>query len=269
MKPMSVVVKIRPLIHDDIVVGRTDRLKPNVCVFCALDGKSLTVEKYMSTTREFKFDRVHDPTSTVQDIFDNGPKDMVGKVICGGHNVSFIVYGQPMSGKSTLLFGDSTTEGLVHLSMATLFEGLLTQQSTSSVTLSFFQIVSKSSNRGPHNHHHALLSTYNDQIFDLLASESKALRQPLNIRDHPEHGVWVENVTCHRVHNVVDVDLLINAGSRNRITAPFKHEHCHNTYTHRTHRSHAVLRVVLHDTQHDSGSDKLGATESSDGNKSL
>jgi kinesin family protein 3/17 len=89
------------------------------------------------------------------------------------------------------------------------------------------------------------LEIYNEIVRDLLVPGSVALR----VREHPQRGVFVENLTVLRVTSFEQVLTLIATGERNRIYGATE-ANMHSS------RSHVIvtLTVVRRSRQHNSSS---------------
>ncbi|XP_042199673.1 kinesin-like protein KIF17 isoform X2 [Callorhinchus milii] len=59
----------------------------------------------------------------------------------------------------------------------------------------------------------SFLEIYNEEIHDLLGQDTK---QKLELKEHPERGVYVKDLSMHTVHSVAECERIMNIGWSNR-----------------------------------------------------
>jgi hypothetical protein len=83
---------------------------------------------------------------------------------------------------------------------------------------------------------------YNEQVFDLLAAEAASnknkLQSKLRVREDPEKGVYVQELTSADVRHYAEVEALLAQGSGNRKMAA----HGLNDFSS---RSHTIFTMLL------------------------
>lgn len=125
-----------------------------------------------------------------------------------GYNCSVFAYGQTGSGKTYTIQGTDENPGLVIRSMFYLHE------SYDSIRFSFIEI-------------------YNENMFDLLAPENA-----IGIREDPQEGVTVDNLTIIQSTSSEESIKAYNRGISNRKTAS-------TNMNMRSSRSHSIFTVLL------------------------
>lgn len=177
-----------------------------------------------------------------------------------GYNASLLAYGQTGAGKSYSMMGtgavlDDRLEpkhyGLIPRIAFALFQSIAQAQtgteamgggggSRFGVEVSYMEI-------------------YNEIVFDLFATgaggqgggggghavhgsmgRAKGLKAParLRVREHPTHGVYVQDLTIVAVNNYVEVGQLMSLGGRARTVA-------HTNMNETSSRSHAIFTITF------------------------
>uniref|UniRef100_A0A3Q4GTM0 Kinesin-like protein n=1 Tax=Neolamprologus brichardi TaxID=32507 RepID=A0A3Q4GTM0_NEOBR len=94
------------------------------------------------------------------------------------------------------------------------------------------------------------LEIYNEEIRDLLGSDAK---QRLELKEHPERGVYVRDLSMHTVHSVGECERIIEKGWRNRAVG-------YTLMNKDSSRSHSIFTIHLEICSTDSsGQDHLRA----------
>ncbi|XP_077477543.1 uncharacterized protein stard9 isoform X1 [Stigmatopora argus] len=83
---------------------------------------------------------------------------------------------------------------------------------------------------------YSFLEIYNERVRDLLASSEQKKRTSLRVREHPEKGPYVQDLSQHVVSDYQQAVDLLEAGIANRITAA---THNHDASS----RSHAIFTI--------------------------
>ncbi|XP_037078104.1 osmotic avoidance abnormal protein 3-like isoform X2 [Pollicipes pollicipes] len=149
--------------------------------------------------KEFTFDGVYYLDSITENIY----KDMAYPLVEGsleGYNGTIFAYGQTGCGKSFTMQGipDPPTQvGLIPRAFEHIFDVTATAEDTKYLV------------------HGSYLEIYNEEIRDLLGADSK---KKLDLKEHPEKGVYVQDLTKHPVANTRECEKLMEKGWKNRST---------------------------------------------------
>ncbi|XP_055087232.1 stAR-related lipid transfer protein 9-like [Periophthalmus magnuspinnatus] len=136
-----------------------------------------------------------------------------------GYNVCLFAYGQTGSGKTYTMMGTPDSIGLTPRICQGLFrsEDVSSDGQNSRVEISFLEI-------------------YNERVRDLLRGGEQKKRASLRVREHPEKGPYVQDLSQHVVSSCKQAMELLEEGISNRITAA---THNHNASS----RSHAIFTI--------------------------
>ncbi|XP_015825150.3 uncharacterized protein stard9 isoform X2 [Nothobranchius furzeri] len=137
-----------------------------------------------------------------------------------GYNVCLFAYGQTGSGKTYTMMGTPDSIGLTPRICQGLFRAedtFSTGQNSSRVEISFLEI-------------------YNERVRDLLKKGGQKNRVSLRIREHPEKGPYVQELSQHVVSDSKQAMELLEEGIANRMTAA---THNHGASS----RSHAIFTI--------------------------
>ncbi|WAR26951.1 KN14E-like protein [Mya arenaria] len=158
-------------IQRKLLYNQLQELRGNIRVFCRVrkDDRAESCLKFPSDTdivainpqqgkKMFTFDRVFDPNSTQEQVFDD-TKSIITSC-ADGYNVCLLAYGQTGSGKTFTMMGPENNPG-INISMRAMKE-LFKVCDEKKETMSFNLVVS-------------LVEIYNETIQDLLTSEAKTL----------------------------------------------------------------------------------------------
>ncbi|XP_077945787.1 uncharacterized protein stard9 isoform X2 [Gasterosteus aculeatus] len=230
MANVQVAVRVRPLsareraeegrlavqVEDKLV--RVRNVKPDG----RADGAADSREKLL----EFCFDYCYwsvDPAdphyASQEEVF----QDLGVSVLSGaseGYNVCLFAYGQTGSGKTYTMMGTPDSTGLTPRICQGLFrpeDTVPDEQSSSRVEISFLEI-------------------YNERVRDLLRGGEPKKRAGLRVREHPEKGPYVQDLSQHVVSDCKQAMDLLEQGIANRITAA---THNHDASS----RSHAIFTI--------------------------
>lgn len=82
----------------------------------------------------------------------------------------------------------------------------------------------------------SFMEIYNEEIRDLLVNSSK--QRPLELKEHPENGVYVKDLSSFIVKNVKELERLMDFGNKNRsVAATLMNE--------TSSRSHSIFTVTI------------------------
>uniref|UniRef100_A0AAZ1Y0Y6 Kinesin-like protein n=1 Tax=Oreochromis aureus TaxID=47969 RepID=A0AAZ1Y0Y6_OREAU len=144
-------------------------------------------------------------------------------------------YGQTGSGKSFTMQGVSepaTQKGVIPRAFEHIFENIQCAENTKFLVRASY------------------LEIYNEEIRDLLGSDTK---QRLELKEHPERGVYVRDLSMHTVHSVGECERIIEKGWRNRAVG-------YTLMNKDSSRSHSIFTIHLESCSTDSsGQDHLWA----------
>ena len=178
------------------------RLKPtkdNPQSSFSFDTKTITNTK---TNEVFTFDSVISPEQTNKDIFENLIKQNLTSLL-KGINISIFAYGQTSTGKTFTMKGESkSNEGLIPLCIKEIFNSLNSPESN--ITKSLVKV--------------SYSEIYNETVNDLIDTNKKNLE----IRESPNKGIFVNNLSEIVVTNVEKAMQILNKGENNRIIAETK-----------------------------------------------
>ncbi|XP_063765106.1 stAR-related lipid transfer protein 9 isoform X2 [Eleginops maclovinus] len=230
MANVKVAIRVRPLNARESADGgrlavqvedKLVRIK-NVKLDGRTDGALDSREKLL----EFCFDYCYwsvDPAephyASQEEVF----QDLGVSVLSGaseGYNVCLFAYGQTGSGKTYTMMGTPDSIGLTPRICQGLFRSGDTfpdEQNSSRVEISFLEI-------------------YNERVRDLLRGGEQKKRASLRVREHPEKGPYVQDLSQHVVSDCKQAMDLLEEGISNRMTAA---THNHDASS----RSHAIFTI--------------------------
>ncbi|EFJ29284.1 hypothetical protein SELMODRAFT_783, partial [Selaginella moellendorffii] len=198
---VQVVVRCRPMSHQEAMDGR------QCCIVVDQQEKTIEVSgdgrrgsSNDSNIKVFTFDRVYDSKCTQNQLYQEVAHPIVQSVM-HGYNGTVLAYGQTASGKTYTMEGfDDSPElrGIIPHAFEEIFSHISQSQSSDRflVRASYLEI-------------------YNEEIRDLLApSTSPGAR--LELKESPDAGVYVRNLTCLTVHSLSDIIRLLMVGKKNR-----------------------------------------------------
>jgi Kinesin motor domain len=233
-EPVKVYIRVRPPSENELISRDFKR-----SVDCP-DRQRLNLSYPRDTIRPFHFDGVLNEQATESEVYELTAKGLVNYVL-QGYNGTFFVYGQTGTGKThtmgLLKKISPKAEGIIPSVLKDIFD----KEESPSVTLSFLQI-------------------YMENVYDLLKPDKK----PLQVREDPNGGIFVKDLTQVPIENYSQAANLINAGLCNRIMG----SHNANLTSSRSHivlaleieQKHCTSRMTLIDL---AGSERVGSTSSS------
>eukprot|EP00808_Paulinella_micropora_P011517 g52421.t1 len=183
-------------------------------------------EGEMKKELPFVFDRVFDPTSTQEQVFQE-VKTAIMTDFFKGFNATIFAYGQTGSGKTWSMMGqrdDPTHRGLTPRLIQAVFDHINTMVSSNSEAKKhmYFKVEL------------GYLEIYMEHIQDLLEMKNSNLA----IREARGRGIWVDNQTRATVANLQEVLALMDKGDANRTVAA-------TMMNSTSSRSHAVFDLQL------------------------
>ncbi|KAJ8340938.1 hypothetical protein SKAU_G00332290 [Synaphobranchus kaupii] len=189
MANVKVAVRVRPLSARECIDGGRTALQVedkvvrirNMKLDGRLDGPADSRERLM----EFGFDYCYwsvDPEASHYASQEEVFQDLGVSVLAGaseGYNVCLFAYGQTGSGKTYTMMGTPASIGLTPRICQGLFgteDSSTDGQSSCRVEVSFLEI-------------------YNERVRDLLRRSEQKKPDPLRVREHPEKGPYVQEIS--------------------------------------------------------------------------
>ena len=179
----------------------------------------------------FNFDRIFPPSSTQEDIYSFGVKEIIDSVL-NGYNGTVLAYGQTSSGKTYTMEGEMEspdTQGIIPRMVSHVFKHIYKTEGTD-----FIIKVS-------------MVEIYQEKIRDLFDIS----RVNLNIREDNIKGIYVDGCTERYVGTEQDVLNLLALGSSNRA-------HAATNMNEHSSRSHSIFIITINQTNKIEGGTKIG-----------
>ncbi len=147
--------------------------------------------------KSFTFDGVYFTDSITENIYSEIVFPLVEGVI-EGYNGTVFAYGQTGCGKSFTMQGITdppSQRGIIPRAFEHIFESIQSEDNAKYLI------------------HASYLEIYNEEIKDLMGKDHKA---KLDVKEHPDRGVYVKDLTMVPCHSVEDMDRVMDMGSKNR-----------------------------------------------------
>ncbi|KAM9176151.1 kinesin-like protein KIF17 [Mergus octosetaceus] len=147
--------------------------------------------------KQFAFDGAYRQEHGTEQIYNEVAYPLV-EGVTEGYNGTIFAYGQTGSGKSFTMQGvvdPSTEKGIIPRAFEHIFESIQCAENTKFLVRASY------------------LEIYNEDVRDLLGADTK---QKLELKEHPEKGVYVKGLSLHTVHSVVQCERIMEMGWRNR-----------------------------------------------------
>ena len=204
----------------------------NSCVEVDSERGEIIVTLPNQPVRNFFFDKVYGQDSTQELVFQETAMPIVESV-CQGYNGTIFAYGQTGTGKTFTMEGDFCTD---------INKGIIPR----SFDLMFSLI------QGTYNTNYLIrcsyLELYNEEVRDLL---SKTHSQKLDIREDPESGFYVEDLSSWVVKSPAEMVELMLRGRELKIIKG------HNM-NERSSRSHCIFSIIVENsTKDEKGGDHI------------
>ncbi|XP_014843062.1 PREDICTED: kinesin-like protein KIF3A isoform X2 [Poecilia mexicana] len=214
---VKVVVRCRPLNQKEKMMA----YKPAVIVD-EIRG-TITVNK-LETPHEppktFTFDTVFGPDSKQLDVYNLTARPIIDSVL-EGYNGTIFAYGQTGTGKTFTMEGVRAVpelRGIIPNSFAHIFGHIAKAEGDTRflVRVSYLEI-------------------YNEEVRDLLGKDQL---QRLEVKERPDVGVYIKDLSGYVVNNADDMDRIMTLGHKNRsVGATNMNEH--------SSRSHAIFTITI------------------------
>ncbi|XP_065351986.1 osmotic avoidance abnormal protein 3 [Cloeon dipterum] len=176
---VKVVVRCRPMNAKEVDMGCKNVVNMDpVCCTCYLSNPN----EPSAPHKAFRFDGVYDATSTTENVYNEVAYPLI-EGVPEGYNCTIFAYGQTGCGKSFTMQGPkepASQRGIIPRALEQLFEAAAVSEAKFLLTASFLEI-------------------HNEEIRDLLNPANQKNR--LELREHPEKGVYVHDLSSHPVHS--------------------------------------------------------------------
>ena len=216
---VKVIIRVRPFI------GRETRLKAKNCLDLHPGDNAITLNHSAvdskTKPRKFTFDQVFGPKEDQEDIFENGPRQIIEKALIG-FNGTIFCYGQTGSGKTYTMYGTAGGPGIVY-SANQFIQGFIDQQQDTGKT---------------YKRQVTFIEIYNEELKDLLVDRKQGQSPKLKIREDPVQGVYVENAIHRDIDSVDQLAAILDLGQKRRTVGATE-------MNAESSRSHSVLGIHL------------------------
>ena len=178
------------------------------------------------TSKTFTFDNVFDEDTTQLEVYNSTARPIVDSVL-EGYNGTIFAYGQTGTGKTFSMVGDREKKEL---------RGIIPN--------AFDHIFSYIGRGGPDKKYLvrvSYLEIYNENIKDLLKPKSGKLE----IKESPDIGLYVKDLSNFVVKDVQEMDRLMTVGNKNRSTGATQ-MNAHSS------RSHSIFTITIEASEVDS-----------------
>lgn len=214
---VRVIIRCRPMVTKEINEGRISIVK--------MDRKSGEVSLPKPGTSEppkvFTFDSVYDQESKQEDLFNETAFPIVENVLIG-YNGTIFAYGQTGTGKTFTIEGlDSPPPmlGIMPRAFETIFNSIQGDNTKGK------QYLVRAS----------YLELYKEDIRDLLSPNHN---QKLELKEKPDSGIYVKDLSSTVVTNVQELREIQFIGRKHRTTAE-------TAMNERSSRSHAIFTITI------------------------
>ncbi|XP_039611630.1 kinesin-like protein KIF17 isoform X1 [Polypterus senegalus] len=184
--------------------------------------------------KQFTFDGTYFVEDQTEQMYNEVAYPLV-EGVTQGYNGTIFAYGQTGSGKSFTMQGipsPSSQRGVIPRAFEHIFESIQCAENTKFLVRASY------------------LEIYNEEIRDLLGQDTK---QKLELKEHPEQGVYVRGLSHHTVHSVRECEVIMEQGWKNRSVG-------YTLMNKDSSRSHSIFTVHLEICSTDpSGKDHLRA----------
>ncbi|KAH8349921.1 hypothetical protein KR084_009201 [Drosophila pseudotakahashii] len=215
---VRVVVRTRPMDKNEVSAGALISISVDKL------NRAITVMKPNATANEppktYYFDNVFDGGSNQMDLYVDTARPIVDKVL-EGYNGTILAYGQTGTGKTYTMSGNPDspqTKGIIPNAFAHIFGHIAKAKENQKflVRVSYMEI-------------------YNEEVRDLLG---KDVGKSLEVKERPDIGVFVKDLSGYVVHNADDLENIMRLGNKNRAVGATK-------MNQESSRSHAIFSITV------------------------
>ena len=210
---IKVIARCRPLNAQEIeanteVVVTVDAAHRQCCL-----RKGSTNDK---SSKLYTFDGVYGPHSTTEKIYTDIVQPIVESVV-QGYNGTVFAYGQTSCGKTFTMQGlakPNSKRGIIPRCCQHILKGVQNNSYHSNCKYLL---------------HVSYLEIYNEEIRDLLVKDSRCR---LEIKEHPDRGMYVKGLSSITVDSYDDMEKIIESGGKHRsvgatlLNADSSRSHC-------------------------------------------
>ncbi|XP_034996506.1 kinesin-like protein KIF17 isoform X1 [Zootoca vivipara] len=191
---VKVIVRCRPLNEREKQLGcKVVVNMDSSCGQCFIQNPMASEDP----PKQFTFDGAYNISHNTEQIYNEIAYPLI-EGVTEGYNGTIFAYGQTGSGKSFTMQGiqdPSSQKGIIPRAFEHLFESVqCAENSKFLVRASYLEI-------------------YNEDIRDLLGTNTK---QKLELKEHPEKGVYVKGLSLHTVHSIAQCERIMEMGWKNR-----------------------------------------------------
>ncbi|KAF7658490.1 hypothetical protein LDENG_00012250 [Lucifuga dentata] len=191
---VKVVVRCRPMNAREKALGCKMVLSMDLhCCQCFIEKPGVSGEP----PKQFTFDGTYFIDQTTEQMYNEIACPLV-EGVTEGYNGTIFAYGQTGSGKSFTMQGvhePAVQRGVIPRAFEHIFESIQCAENTKFLVRASY------------------LEIYNEEVRDLLGSDTK---QRLELKEHPERGVYVRDLSMHTVHSVGECEQIMEQGWKNR-----------------------------------------------------
>jgi len=193
--------------------------------------RSRTLRKFRNN---FTYDAVYDTDSTQQVVYNESAFSLVESVL-EGYNGTIFAYGQTGCGKTHTMVGDygeEDTKGIIPKAFSHIFGFINSSEDDTKflVRCSYLEI-------------------YNESILDLLGGDHDAKH---DVKEDPDKGIYVNNLTNVIVKSVPEIEKIMNAGMRHRKVGQ-------TAMNDQSSRSHSIFTIYIETSIIKDGAQKIKA----------
>ncbi|EDV96319.1 kinesin-like protein KIF3A [Drosophila grimshawi] len=219
---VRVVVRSRPMDKMELSSGALGAIQVDKI------NRAITVMKPNATANEppktYYFDNVFDGVSNQMDLYVDTARPIVDKVL-EGYNGTILAYGQTGTGKTYTMSGNPDspqTKGIIPNAFAHIFGHIAKARENQKflVRVSYMEI-------------------YNEEVRDLLG---KDVSKSLEVKERPDIGVFVKDLSGYVVHNADDLENIMRLGNKNRAVGATK-------MNQESSRSHAIFSITVESSE--------------------
>ena len=222
---INVICRFRPL-ND-----KEKEISASLCVSFS-SNTIVTVNQSDSNPLHFTFDRIFNPSSTQEEIYEYSAKHVVESVM-QGFNGTVLAYGQTSSGKTFTMTGDPSSPVLMGI--------------TPRMVTTVFDIIDNASENLEFTVKVSFCEIYMEKISDLLDPS----KENLKIRENKNKGIYISDLSETYVTGEFDVHELLRIGNLNRQVGE-------SNMNAKSSRSHSLFSIVVTQTNVDTFASKIG-----------
>ncbi|GMT25255.1 hypothetical protein PFISCL1PPCAC_16552 [Pristionchus fissidentatus] len=214
---VKVIVRCRPLSQQEIGQGhdRIVRMHTDRGLIELRNPKGAADEP----TKDFTFDAIYDENSLQTDLYEETFRELVDSVL-NGFNGTIFAYGQTGTGKTYTMEGrvDVAEErGVLHNTFEHIFSHIAASRNQQYLVRASY------------------LEIYQEELRDLLNPDA---RQKLELKERPDTGIYVPNLSSVMCKSIQEIRNLMGAGNSNRsVGRTNMNEH--------SSRSHAIFIITI------------------------